>query len=53
MIAPVANISSTKYYICYVSGPTCRGSVPLYVPPLVIKREACNVTREKALLDKT
>jgi hypothetical protein len=31
-IAPTANISSSKYYICYVPGPTCRGSVPLYVP---------------------
>jgi hypothetical protein len=43
-IAPAANISNSKYYICY--GPTCRGSVPLYVPPLVIKGEACNVTKE-------
>jgi hypothetical protein len=24
--APAANISSSKYYICYVPGPTCRGS---------------------------
>jgi hypothetical protein len=32
-IAPAANISSSKYYIHYVPGPTCRGSVPLYVPP--------------------
>ena len=44
-IAPAANISCSKYYIRYVPGPTCRGSVPLYVPPLVIKGEACNVTR--------
>jgi hypothetical protein len=44
-IAPAANISSSKYYICYVPGPTCRGSVPLYMPPLAIKGEACNVTR--------
>jgi hypothetical protein len=36
-IAPAVNISSSKYYIRYVPGPTCRGSVPLYVPPLVIK----------------
>jgi hypothetical protein len=41
-IAPAANISSTKYYIRYVPGPTCRGSVPLYIPPLVIKGEACD-----------
>jgi hypothetical protein len=45
-IAPAANISSSKYYIRYVPGPTCRGSVPLYVPPLGIKGEACNVTGE-------
>jgi hypothetical protein len=44
-IAPAANISSSKYYIRYVPGPTCRGSVPLYEPPLAIKGEACNVTK--------
>jgi hypothetical protein len=44
-IAPAANISSSKCYIRYVPGPTCRGSVPLYVPPLAIKGEACNVTK--------
>jgi hypothetical protein len=44
-IAPTANVSSSKYYICYVLGPTCRGSVPLYTPPLTIKGEACNVTK--------
>jgi hypothetical protein len=43
-IAPAANISSSKYYIRYVPRPTCRGSVPLYVPPLSIKGEACSVT---------
>jgi hypothetical protein len=43
-IAPATNTSSSKYYIRYVPGPTCRGSVPLYVPPLAIKEEACNVT---------
>jgi hypothetical protein len=48
-IAPAANISSSKYYIRYVPGPTCRGSVPLYVPPLVIKGEACNVTEGRVL----
>jgi hypothetical protein len=51
-IAPVANISSSKYYICYIPRPTCRGSVPLYMPPLAIKGEACNVTTQ-ALLDQT
>jgi hypothetical protein len=32
-IAPAANISSSKCYICYVPGPTFRGLVPLYMPP--------------------
>jgi hypothetical protein len=43
-IAPATNISSSKYYIRYVPVPTCRGSVLLYMPPLAIKGEACNVT---------
>jgi hypothetical protein len=51
-IARVANISSSKYYIRYVPGPTCRGSIPLCMPPLAIKGEACNVTTQ-ALLDPT
>ena len=38
-IAPATNISCSKYYIRYVPGPTCRGSAPLYVPPLSYKRE--------------
>jgi hypothetical protein len=37
-IAPATNISSSKYYIHNVPGPTCRGSVPLYMPPLSYKR---------------
>jgi hypothetical protein len=37
-IAPAANISSSKYYFRYVPGPTCRGSVPLYMPPFSYKR---------------
>jgi hypothetical protein len=45
-IAPRTNISSSKYYIRYVPGPTCRGSVPLCMPPLAIKGEACNVTTQ-------
>jgi hypothetical protein len=32
-IAPTANISGSKCYIRYVPGPTCRGSVPLCIPP--------------------
>jgi hypothetical protein len=44
-IAPATNISSSKYYIPYVPGPICRGSALLYMPPLAIKGEVCNVTR--------
>jgi hypothetical protein len=32
------SISCSKYYICYVPGPACRGSAPLYVPPFSYKR---------------
>jgi hypothetical protein len=32
-IASAANIYSSKCYILYVPGPTCRGSVPLCMPP--------------------
>jgi hypothetical protein len=35
----VTCISCSRYSIHYVPGPTCRGSVPLYVPPLSYKRE--------------
>jgi hypothetical protein len=45
-IAPTANISSSKYYNRYVPGPTCRGSVPLYMPSLAIKGETCSVTTQ-------
>jgi hypothetical protein len=48
-IALAANISGSKYYIRYVPRPTCRGSVPLYMPPLAIKGEACNVTTQTHL----
>jgi hypothetical protein len=30
--------SNFKYYIHYIPGPTCRGSAPLYAPPLSYKR---------------
>jgi hypothetical protein len=36
-IAPAANIYSPKCYILYVPGPTCRGSVPLCMPPFSYK----------------
>jgi hypothetical protein len=37
-IALAASISCSKYYICYVPGPACRGSAPLYVLSLSYKR---------------
>jgi hypothetical protein len=37
-IAPAANISSSKCYIHFVPGPTCRGLVPLCMPPFSYKR---------------
>jgi hypothetical protein len=43
-IAPVANISSSKYHFRDTPGPTCRGLALLYKPPLAIKGEVCNVT---------
>jgi hypothetical protein len=45
-IAPAANICSSKCYIHYVPGPTCRGLVPLCMPFSAIKGEACSVTRQ-------
>jgi hypothetical protein len=37
-IALATSISCSKYYICYVPGPACRGSAPLCVSPLSYKR---------------
>jgi hypothetical protein len=37
-IAPAANIGGSKRYILYVPGPTCRGPVPLCMPPFSYKR---------------
>jgi hypothetical protein len=37
-IAPAASIGSSKYYICYVSGPTCRGLSTLVRALLSYKR---------------
>jgi hypothetical protein len=37
-IAPAANIYSPERYIHYDPGPTCRGSVPLCMPPFNYKR---------------
>jgi hypothetical protein len=44
-IAPTVSICGPKCYIFYVPEPTCRGSVPLCIPPSAIKGEACDVTR--------
>jgi hypothetical protein len=37
-IALATSISCSKYYICYVPGPACRGSALLCVPHLSYKR---------------
>ena len=37
-IATAANICGSKRYILYVPGPTCRGPVPLCMPPFSYKR---------------
>jgi hypothetical protein len=37
-IAPAANICNPKCYILYVPRPTCRGPVPLCMPPFSYKR---------------
>jgi hypothetical protein len=37
-IAPTANTCGSKCYILYVPGPTCRGPVPLCMPPFGYKR---------------
>jgi hypothetical protein len=50
-IAPAANICGSKRYILYVPGPTCRGPVPLCMPPSAIKEEACDVTHRLKSLD--
>jgi hypothetical protein len=37
-LAPPTNICSSKRYIIYVPRPTCRGPVPLCMPPFSYKR---------------
>jgi hypothetical protein len=49
-ITLVTGISCSKYYIRYVPGPACQGSVSLYVPPLSYKREGTRCYK-KAHLD--
>ena len=36
--ASVADIGGSKSYLCCVPGPTCRGSVPLCMPPFSYQR---------------
>ena len=45
-IALATSISCSKYYIRYVPGPACRGSVSLYLPPLSYKREGTRRYKE-------
>jgi hypothetical protein len=37
-IVSATDISGSKWYILYVPGPTCRGPVPLCMPPFSYKR---------------
>jgi hypothetical protein len=48
-IVSATDISGSKRYILYVPGPTCRGPVPLCMPPSAIKGEACSVTHTRNL----
>jgi hypothetical protein len=48
-IVSATDISGSKRYILYVPGPTCRGPVPLCIPPSAIKGEACDVTHTRNL----
>jgi hypothetical protein len=52
-IDSATDISGSKCYILYVPGPTCRGPVPLCMPPSTIKGEACDVTHTHAILGHT
>jgi hypothetical protein len=50
-IALATSISCFKYYICYVPGPACRGSAPLYVPPFSYKRGGTQHYKTQTHLD--
>jgi hypothetical protein len=43
-------MNGSKYYTRFVPGPTCRGSVSLYVPPWTIKGRAHYVTTHTQIL---
>jgi hypothetical protein len=47
-IASATDIIGFKHYTLYVPGPTCRGPVPLCMPPSAIKGEACDVTHTQS-----
>jgi hypothetical protein len=49
-IVSTTDIRGSKHYILYVPGPTCRGPVPLCMPPSAIKGEACDVTHTRNLI---
>jgi hypothetical protein len=49
-IVSTSGISGSKRHILYVHGPTCRGQVPLCMPPSAIKGEACDVTHTRNLM---
>jgi hypothetical protein len=48
-IVSTTDIRGSKRYILYVPGPTCRGPVPLCMPPSGIKGEACDVSHTRNL----
>jgi hypothetical protein len=51
-IVSTTGISSSKCYILYVPGPTCRGPVPLCMPPFIYKRGGMRrYTHTHAILD--
>jgi hypothetical protein len=52
-IAPTTNICSPKCYILYVPGPTCRGSVPLCMPPFSYKRGGMRRYKDRSNLRLT
>jgi hypothetical protein len=47
--ALLALVTHIRYSFHYVSGPTCRGSASLYVPPLNYKREGTQRYKGQAL----
>jgi hypothetical protein len=50
-IALAIKISCFKCYICYVPGPACRDSAPLYVPPFSYKRGGTQRYKTQTHLD--